>query len=55
MLESKSLNSLFSAMVGYKCCFYSSYEYGENMKVTCEVAGSQFADSFCSLGWAAAA
>lgn len=38
-------------MVGYKCCFYSSYEYEGNMKVTCGMANGQFADSFCLLGW----
>jgi len=42
-------------MVGYKCCFNSSYEYDRNMKVTCGMANSHFADSFCLLGWTAAA
>lgn len=38
-------------MVGYKCCFYSTYEYKGNMKVTCGMANGQFADSFCLLVW----
>lgn len=42
-------------MVGLYDCFYSSYEYEGNMKVTCGMAVSQFADSFCLLGWTAAA
>lgn len=42
-------------MVGYKCFFYSSYEYERNMKVTCGMANSQLADGFCLLDWKAAA
>lgn len=46
---------MFSAVVGWMCWIYSSYEYEGNRKVTCGMASSQFADSFCFLCWIAAA
>lgn len=42
-------------MLRYKCCFLSSYEYEGKVKVACGMANSQCADSFCFLGWTAAA
>lgn len=54
-LNSKSFNNLFSAVVGYECCFSSSDGCKGQMKVACGMAGSQFADSFRCSAWTAGA